>query len=554
MKSKTISKRTPRARILGRWGLFGALALPLTALADPAMLFILDASGSMWGRVGGMPKISSAKSVLRELVGQTPERIQVGLMAYGHRKKGDCTDIELIALPGGERAAMQRRIDAVNPKGRTPISASLEQASGVLVGREDETTLVLISDGLETCGGDPCATAQRLREQGLKVVIHVVGFDVDAKATGQLQCIAEAGGGRYFAADDAAALRDALGRVQASVVEAKPLPAPPSPPKVPAEKPQSKRIRIAGPGRVRLKPAAWVKMAPYYWQLQEVESSAVKGRNNKEEVRVKAGEYQIVWRQSEHGHSEVPLTEVVTVRSGKTTEVPLDTGLRITVPEGVKPPYWWGLVEPGGTDPLFRFHHTLEPQLVPAGDYRLLWYQVEHGSKITDLGPVRIEPGSLNDLVLDHGILLQPAPWLGNPKPYFYRLLDGNGEIAGSWSTMGPQLAAPGDYTLVYRPTEHRHRGIRWGKVRVPEHGLAMVPLNSGVIFLHESKAKPPYGIYFVNLESGDEVAMGNTWAPLPLPPGRYRMDWWEVQHGSNRETLVDSLQIEQGTVLELEL
>jgi hypothetical protein len=537
-----------------RLALAAALALPLPVLAQPSMLYILDGSGSMWGRAGGEPKIAAAKQVLGELIGETPEGIQVGLMAYGHRRKGDCTDIELLTPVGGGRDAMGKWIRAISPKGKTPISDALVQAGQALAGNEDPTTLVLVSDGLETCGGDPCATAAALHEQGHKLAIHVVGFDVDPKATGQLQCIAEAGGGRYFPAADAGGLRDALGRVKQSVVEAKPLPAPPPPPKVAEAKSNSKRIRIAGPGKIKLLPADWVKMPPKYWALRDVESGEDKGRNRDSQVRVKAGEYQIVWRQSEHGHSEVPLTAVAGVRSGETAEVPLDTGLRITLPEGMPAPQWWGLAEAGEEKPFLRVSRALGPELMPAGDYRLLWRQQEHGAWTLDLGAIHIEDGKLNELVLDHGVLLQTADWMGEPKPYYYRLLDKDGKAVGSWSIMGPQIAPAGDYTLVYRPTEHHHREIRWGKVSIPEHGFAKVAMDSGIKFIPEPGAKPPYAVYFIDLDGGAEIVMGNTWDALPLPPGRYRMDWWQSEHGSKRETLVDELPVEAGVLLELEI
>jgi hypothetical protein len=542
---------SPRTR---RLGLAAILCLPLSALSQPSMLYILDGSGSMWGRVGGEPKITAAKGVLKELISETPDDIQVGLMAYGHRRKGDCQDIELLTAPGGDRSLMQQRVQTINPKGKTPIGDALLKAGERLADNEDPTTLVLVSDGLETCGGDPCATAGALREKGHKLVVHVVGLDVDQKATDQLQCIADVGGGCYFAAADAAGLRDALGQVKASVVEAKPLPAPLPPPKVEASKSNSKRIRIAGPGKIRLQPADWVKMPPNYWALRDVESGEDKGRNRDAQVRVKAGEYQIVWRQSEHGHSEVPLTAVPTVRSGETTEVPLSTGLRLTPPEGVPAPNWWGLAEPGADKPFVRVSRSLGPDLMPAGDYRLLWRQDEHGAATVDLGSVHIEDGKLNERVLDHGIVLQTADWMGEPRPYYYRLLDKGGKSVADWRIMGPQVAPPGDYRLVYRPSEHHHSEIPWGSVSIPEHGFAQVVMDSGIKFIPQADAKPPYRVYFIDLDDKLEIGMSNTWDPQPLPPGRYRMDWWQTEHGSRRETLVDELKVEPGTLLEIEI
>ncbi len=538
---------------LGGLGLIAGLGLSAATQAQPAMLYIMDASGSMWGEVAGEPKISAAKSVLKDLIQNTPEHVDLGLLAYGHRRKGDCRDIELIAPTGSDRAALQQRIAVMNPRGRTPISDALLQAGKAVSGREDETSLVLVSDGLETCKGDPCAVARQLREQGHKLVIHVVGLDVDGKATRQLQCVAEAGGGRYFAAADAGDLRDALTRVKESVAEAKPIPAPPPPPKVEAGKSSSKRMLIAGPGKIQLKPASWVKMPPYYWALMDAESGEEKSRNKADLIRVKAGEYQIVWRQSQHGNSDIPLTAVAKVRSGKTSEVPLDTGLRITLPEGLKPPRWWGLADAGEKKPAF-WSKTLGPQLMPAGDYHLLWRQDEHGASTADLGPISIESGKLNDLVLNQGLQLQPADWVPKKRPYYYRLIDDQGEIVAGWSIWGPQLAPVGEFKLVFRPSEHSHSEIPWGEVRIKADGIVNVALDSGIRFIPQEGAKPPYRVFFVNLDTKEELMMANTWDPQPLPPGRYRMDWWEVQHGSSRETLVDEFEVEAGLLLEMEI
>jgi Ca-activated chloride channel family protein len=341
--------------------------------------------------------------------------------------------------------------------------------------------------------------------------------------------------------------------VKAAVVEAKPLPEPPPAAAVPAASSESKRVRIPGPGTLQLQPAPWVKMPPYYWELVDAETGEARGRNNLIETRIKAGEYQVVWRQTEHGGTPVPLTATVRVESGETALAPLDTGLRISLPDGISPPYYWSLVQPGGAQ-LLRVSGNLDPQLVPAGEFRLLWRQTEHGSGTVDMGRVQVQPGRLNELVLDQGIQLQPADWLGKPTPYFYELRNERGEQVGRWSGMGPQLAPAGTYDLIYRPSEHGHSNIRWGQVRIPDQGMVGIPLNSGIQFIHKGDAKPPYGIFLVNLDTKEEIALRNNWDPLPVPPGRYRLDWWATEHGSRRETLADELKVEAGTLLELEL
>ena len=197
-----------------------SLFIPLGALAAtmPEAMFILDASGSMLEAAGAQTKIAAAKSVLAQVVPAVAPEVKLGLAAYGHRRPDDCADIEILVPPGSEdRAAVLARIAAMQPQGMTPISAAVTQVADLLKGRAAETTIVLVSDGQETCGGDPCATVQALKAAGVKFVLHVVGFDVTEADKAQLECIAEAGGGKYFGAADAAALLAALQAVNQEI-------------------------------------------------------------------------------------------------------------------------------------------------------------------------------------------------------------------------------------------------------------------------------------------------------------------------------------------------
>jgi len=179
--------------------------------AGQNLLFILDGSGSMWGRVDDTPKISIAKAVMTELVGELPDDARAGLYAYGHREKGDCADIEsLVALGPLDRQALVKRIQGLSPKGKTPITDAVKQAVDELRRLEEAASVVLVSDGLESCGGDPCAAVQAARDAGVDFRMHVVGFGLGDTDTGQLQCMAEAGGGEYYTAANAAELSQAL--------------------------------------------------------------------------------------------------------------------------------------------------------------------------------------------------------------------------------------------------------------------------------------------------------------------------------------------------------
>ncbi len=144
----------------------------------------------------------------------------LGLVAYGHRRKGDCTDIETLRAPEGFDAnAVRGAVAALTPKGMTPISAAVRQAAEQLKYTERKATVILVSDGEETCNADPCALGAELERLGVDFTANVVGFDLpEGKARTQLQCLASSTGGRYLEARNASELNRALGEVAAAPV------------------------------------------------------------------------------------------------------------------------------------------------------------------------------------------------------------------------------------------------------------------------------------------------------------------------------------------------
>jgi Ca-activated chloride channel family protein len=104
----------------------------------------------------------------------------------------------------------------------TPIQRSLQRAVEIArtLQGEGELTVVLVSDGKETCDPDPCGTVRQLKTSGAKFVAHVIGFDVGADEREQLACIAEAAGGKYYSAANAADLMFATQAATSTLVEA----------------------------------------------------------------------------------------------------------------------------------------------------------------------------------------------------------------------------------------------------------------------------------------------------------------------------------------------
>ncbi|WP_158272016.1 VWA domain-containing protein [Marinicauda salina] len=192
------------------------------AMAEDVMV-VFDGSNSMWGQIEGAAKIEIARNAMDRLLSDWTETRAVGLMAYGHRRRGDCSDIELLVEPApGNAEAIRSRIAEVTPQGKTPLTDAVEQAAQTLAYRDRPATVVLISDGIESCRRDPCELAAELERTGVSFTAHVVGFGLSEGEAGSLACIAEETGGRYLAAADAGQLGDALGEIAATVSETTP--------------------------------------------------------------------------------------------------------------------------------------------------------------------------------------------------------------------------------------------------------------------------------------------------------------------------------------------
>jgi Ca-activated chloride channel family protein len=205
-------------------------AVPVRAEEGSRVILVLDASGSMWGQIDGKSKMEIAKEVVGRVVGAWKPENELGLVAYGHREKGSCEDIEVLREPGPLDAGdYMSAVNALNPKGKTPMTAAVRMAAESLKYTERKASVILVSDGIETCGLDPCAVAEELEKLGVDLTVHTVGFGLDDQgAVAQLKCLAEKTGGTYTTAENADELEAALTKT----VEA--TPAPPPEPVAPA--------------------------------------------------------------------------------------------------------------------------------------------------------------------------------------------------------------------------------------------------------------------------------------------------------------------------------
>jgi hypothetical protein len=176
-------------------------------------MLVLDGSGSMWGQIDGRAKIEIARDAIGGMLSDWPANRELGLMAYGHRREGDCSDIEVLAKPAPlDRGDIGGQMGTISPRGKTPIGAAVEAASDILASKDVPASVVVVTDGLETCGADLCALGEDLAQRGTPLTAHVIGFDVE-DAEGQLACLAKATGGQYLSAENADSLNDALREV-----------------------------------------------------------------------------------------------------------------------------------------------------------------------------------------------------------------------------------------------------------------------------------------------------------------------------------------------------
>jgi Ca-activated chloride channel homolog len=190
-----------------------------TPCTEDAMI-VFDASGSMAGSLaeGIGAKIRRIDEVRKALAQALPRVVhfrRIGLITYGPGSYKQC-NVELKMRP--QPNAAQRILDDVstlNPSGKTPLASAVEQAAEVLDFRAEPGTVVLLTDGEETCDGAPCSLGKMLHAEGLQLTVHVIGFRMTAFWTGaqsalDVKCLAEETGGLYITAESQEELVEAF--------------------------------------------------------------------------------------------------------------------------------------------------------------------------------------------------------------------------------------------------------------------------------------------------------------------------------------------------------
>jgi Mg-chelatase subunit ChlD len=181
------------------------------------LALVLDVSASMKeATADGRPKMDVAKEVVGELVRKIPAGLNVSVVIYGHAP--GCSAVKVLRplaeLKAADREPLAAELSALEPVGNTPIALALRHAGEQFGGRKTYCGVVLITDGMESCNGDPAAEAARLAANPmLRFGVNVVGFGLKPAESAATAEIAKNGKGKYYDAQDGAQLLTAIDEV-----------------------------------------------------------------------------------------------------------------------------------------------------------------------------------------------------------------------------------------------------------------------------------------------------------------------------------------------------
>jgi Ca-activated chloride channel family protein len=218
----------------------GLMATAHPALAQqPAATIVLDGSGSMAGWLDGAKasKMDMVRAALGPALATAPPNSAVGLVAFGHRRKGNCGDVEAVVAP--EPGALEKTIAAlpgIATTGKGPLVQALRQAAQGL-GTGPNRSIIVLHDDPDNCNQDTCAAAASIAKSNPGLPIHVVTLGAKPQTRTAMACVATATGGRQFEVIDEAGLTAALAEVVklAGLDAAVPMPKPAVRPDAPPE-------------------------------------------------------------------------------------------------------------------------------------------------------------------------------------------------------------------------------------------------------------------------------------------------------------------------------
>ncbi|SER27783.1 Ca-activated chloride channel family protein [Gracilibacillus ureilyticus] len=189
------------------------IARPDETVDSPTMktahyAILMDASSSMHQEIDGKKKWESAKEAVTSFAEALPGNATVSIRVYGHEgtsesedKELSCSSTENIYSGGYDADLFEKSLSKIYPSGYTPIALAIESSEEDIPEEAEEVVVYIVSDGIETCDGNPVQAAEQLVEKGIQTVVNIIGFDVDDEGQQLLKEVADAGNGEFTYVD-----------------------------------------------------------------------------------------------------------------------------------------------------------------------------------------------------------------------------------------------------------------------------------------------------------------------------------------------------------------
>lgn len=185
---------------------------PSSANAQPleSISIVVDASGSMWGKIGQLAKFQAVVDAIKQSADDSVPPIEVGLTVFGHKTEDECSGGETIIAPQQfDKEKFSNELSRIKPRGRAPLMNTVKSAIELLRGKR--SALLLITDGTDTCGQDPCKMIADLQKQAEEVSIDTIALDVKSSRDLEgLKCLSDAAKGKLRVVSTAEELNSVL--------------------------------------------------------------------------------------------------------------------------------------------------------------------------------------------------------------------------------------------------------------------------------------------------------------------------------------------------------
>jgi len=515
--------------------LLGITGTAAFAADAPTTMLIVDGSGSMWARLApaNRPKIDIVRDKLAAIL-QMPSSTRVGLVSFGHRRRGDCSDVELIAPPDSARDALLTPLAKLNPRGPGPVTAALKVAIDAL-GASRPAQIVMVGDAADNCRQDPCAVASDFSKTSPGVPIQVIGIGVPASDQPRLACVAEATGGRFYDITDSDGLDAALDEAMKLAILTPETPAAASKKPVAPPPPSGASVRVSA----SLAKDGALLTVPLRWRIFKAGEKTAAGQTVGPDISAKlaAGSYDV-----EAQLGSVMARQQITVSDGGAAQslvLPLDAGhLKITASanKGGAPSPTAILTVASGDAPVAIGRNGTADLYLPPADYTIA---VEDGIARAHqsvslaagddkpvaiaLGTGRVELSATsdsNDNAIDDIVYT-----IFEDDPYSPT---GRREIARSRAAKAMFTLPSGTYYVSARSggAEVRERiALGIGETVTKVLALAVTPLKLSALVAGVPATASQGIVYRIDRLDGDKARVARAVGPdaaFSLPPGRY--------------------------------